>query len=174
MGGHGVYGSLRFSRAICEFLKITQEKCCVSQNYFYYALMSTITPAILKKWMNEKKHTQTAVAEMLGTTPGSVNRWLKNIHAIGEAEKKLLTYLIYGKLPFDVQEVDQGWHLDFTESEFAVIQLLARREGYASAEHWIVAKIRAYLAMSATPIPQITLNAGEEKPRYKKTKKSLS
>lgn len=132
--------------------------------------MNEITPLTLKAWMKNKKITQVALADMLGTTHTSIGRWLKGVHAISGPEKKLLAYLMFGELPFDVQTASDGWELPFTESEFAVIQLLARREGYSSAENWVVAKIRAYLAMCNAQ-ETTNLKAVDEGAEYK-TKKS--
>lgn len=100
--------------------------------------------------MKREKITQTALASMLGISHTSVSRWLKNVHAISGPEQKLLAYLIRGELPFPVQRVEEGWNLDFTRDEFALIQFLARRDGFVSAEAWVTAKIRTYLAMDQT------------------------
>ena len=135
--------------------------------------MNDITPLILKAWMKRKKITQTALAEMLGISQGTVNRWLKGVHAISGPERKLLAYLMYGELPFDVQTASDGWELPFTESEFAVIQLLARREGFGCAEDWVVAKIRAYLAMTSAVVPEPTLKAVDDEAAYKTKKSSI-
>jgi len=135
--------------------------------------MNEITPLLLKAWMKRKKITQVALAEMLGTTHTSIGRWLKGVHAISGPERKLLAYLMYGELPFDVQTASDGWVLPFSESEFAVIQLLARREGFASAEDWVVAKIRAYLAMTSAVVPEPTLKAVEDEALYKTKKSSI-
>jgi transcriptional regulator with XRE-family HTH domain len=134
--------------------------------------MNEITPLTLKAWMKNKKITQVALAEMLGTTHTSIGRWLKGVHSISGPEKKLLAYLMFGELPFDVQTASDGWELPFTESEFAVIQLLARREGYSSAENWVVAKIRAYLAMCNAQ-ETTTLKAVDEGAAYKTKKSSI-
>jgi transcriptional regulator with XRE-family HTH domain len=125
---------------------------------------------MLKAWMKKKKLTQTALADMLGISQGTVNRWVKSVHAISGPEQKLLSYLMFGVLPFEVQTADQGWHLEFTEGEFAVIQLLARREGFDRVEEWIVAKIRAYLAMSGATGSNITSKAGDPEAIYKAKK----
>ena len=110
--------------------------------------MKTINPLVLKDWMTEKKLTQTDVADMIGTSHTTVGRWLKGVHAISEPERKLLAYLIYGELPFGIVANNNGWHIDFTNDEFALLSMISRREGFDKLEDWFAAKIRAYLLMA--------------------------
>lgn len=125
--------------------------------------------------MKSNKVTQMALAEMLGTSHTSVGRWLKGVHSISGPEQKLLAYLIRGELPFPIQAAAEGWHLDFTDAEFAVISLCARREGFPSAEDWVVAKIRAYLAMmKAKPVADYDgMRVAEEEVEYRVNRKKF-
>lgn len=126
-----------------------QEKKLTKRIFFLQIdFVTEITPKELKDWMKREKITQIKLAKMLETSQGTVNRWLKSVHAIKGPEQKLLAYLIRGELPFPIQNLDRGWNLDFSAEEFALIQVLARREGFASAEDWVVAKIHAYLSMT--------------------------
>jgi transcriptional regulator with XRE-family HTH domain len=129
--------------------------------------VNEISPTDLKAWMKTNKVTQMALAEMLGTSHTSVGRWLKGVHSISGPEQKLLAYLMFGELPFPIQSVAEGWSLDFTEAEFAVIRLCARREGFASAEDWIVAKIRAYLSMYQARSDEPSLRVASDETPYK-------
>lgn len=122
--------------------------------------------------MKREKITQVALADMLGTSHTSVGRWLKGVHAISGPEQKLLSYLIHGELPFPAQKAKEGMYLDFSADEFAIIQVLARREGFACAEEWIAAKIRAYLAMSNTALSVESLRVATDEKPYVFTRKS--
>lgn len=122
--------------------------------------------------MKREKITQVALSKMLGTSQGTINRWLKNVHSISGPEQKLLSYLIHGELPFPAQKAKEGMYLDFSADEFAIIQVLARREGYACAEDWIAAKIRAYLAMTNTAPPVESLRVATDEKPYIFTRKS--
>lgn len=126
--------------------------------------MNDISLEELKTWMKAKRYTQKTLADMLGVSQGTVNRWLKSVHAISGPEQKLLAYLIRGELPFPVQRVEEGWNLDFTRDEFALIQFLARRDGFVSAEAWVTAKIRTYLAMTGAVGREVARVADDEKP----------
>lgn len=114
--------------------------------------------------MKSNRVTQEKLAKLIGTSHTTINRWLKSKHGISGPEQKLLAYLIRGELPFPIQTASAGWNLDFTDAEFSVISMCARREGFASAEEWIVAKIRAYLAMSNTRAHGLSMVAEEETP----------
>ena len=108
---------------------------------------------------------------MLGTTSGTISRWIAGKVEIPLPQKKLLAYLIRGEMPFPVQSAKEGMFLDFSADEFALIQLLSRREGYACAEDWIAAKIRAYLAMSNTSAPMESLRVATDEKPYVFTRK---
>lgn len=124
--------------------------------------MSNISANELKEWMDRSGHTQETVASMLGTTAGTISRWLNAKVEVPLPMRKLLAYLIRGEMPFPVQAGDDGWHLDFSKEEFAVIQCLSRRDGYHSPDEWVADKIRAYLAMTRTTPNEKTLAAEDE------------
>lgn len=113
--------------------------------------------------MKSKGIRQKELADTIGVSQGTVNRWLKSVHAISGPEQKLLAYLIRGEMPFPVQVADEGWHLDFSKEEFVIIQYLSRRDGYSSPEEWVADKIRTYIAMTQTTIEK-TAAAEQETP----------
>lgn len=130
-----------------------------------------IPPNEIKEWMEASNYTQQEVATMLGTTSGTISRWIAGKVEIPLPQKKLLAYLIRGEMPFPVQNAKDGMYLDFSADEFALIQLLARREGFACAEDWIASKIRAYLAMQKAGPPMESLRVAEDETPYIVTKK---
>lgn len=131
--------------------------------------MSDITAKEMREWMDAKGHTQESMGAMLGTRASTVSRWLSGKVEMPLPMKKLLAYLIRGEMPFPIQRNDEGWYLDFSPEEFAVIQCLARRDGFSSPEEWVTAKIRAYLAMSNVEPPNVL--AAEEQTPYRSMKK---
>lgn len=126
----------------------------------------------IQQWMLTMDYTQEMVANLLGTTSGTISRWISEKVKIPLPQMKLLAYLIRGELPFPIQNLDQGWNLDFSAQEFALIQVLARREGFSSAQDWVVAKIRAYLAMTGAVGESAEIIAAETTTTYTHQKRS--
>ena len=137
--------------------------------------MNEITPASLHEWMKKNRYRQAQIAQKLGTSATTVSRWLSGVHDIPSAEKKLLAYLMHGKLPFEPAHAaaNTSNKLNFTAEEWRVIEILRRREGFENADSWIATKIRIYLAqvpdnikephhpLHSPPIKNATLEASK-------------
>ena len=132
----------------------------------YNGRMSDISALELREWMDTNGHTQESVGAMLGTRASTVSRWLNGKVEMPLPMKKLLAYLIRGEMPFPIQKNDEGWYLDFSAEEFAVIQCLARRDGFSGPEEWVAEKIRAYLRMSNAG-PGKSILAAQDQTSYK-------
>ena len=145
--------------------KKRKKKVAPCTNIFYSVRVSKISANELREWMDRCGHNQESVASMLGTTAGTISRWLNEKVEVPLPMRKLLAYLIRGELPFPIQSVDEGWHLDFSKDEFLIIQYLSRRDGYSSPEEWIADKIRTYIAMTQTTIEKTV--AAEDGAEYK-------
>ena len=106
-----------------------------------------ITPQELTDWLSRHGHTATWLARELGVAKATVSRWLNGHQAIPGPETALIRLLIRGELPFDVRVVQPDGALPFSREEWQRLEEMRFREGFDTAEEWVVAKIRAYLAM---------------------------
>jgi DNA-binding transcriptional regulator YiaG len=106
-----------------------------------------ITPQELTEWLSRHGHTATWLARELGVAKATVSRWLNGHQAIPGPETALIRLLIRGELPFEVRVVQPDGALPFTREEWQRLEEMRFREGFNTAEEWVVAKIRAYLAM---------------------------
>lgn len=106
-----------------------------------------ITPQELTEWLSRHGHTATWLARELGVAKATVSRWLNGHQAIPGPETALIRLLIRGELPFDVRVVQPDGALPFTREEWQRLEEMRFREGFSTAEEWVVAKVRAYLAM---------------------------
>jgi len=101
----------------------------------------------LQKLVEEHPKNASGIAEDIGVSRSAMSKWLNGKRGIGEVEAKLLRLYFYGEIPFDMlrPEADLQSLLVFTASEWQVISLLAKRDGFESSKAWIVAQIRAHL-----------------------------
>lgn len=108
----------------------------------------------LKKLVSKHPKTQEGIAADLGIGRSTLTNWISGRRKISPSDEKLLRLYFYGEIPFDMirdeAETDLSSVLEFSASEWAVIELLSRRSGYHTPGEWIVANIREYLAFRET------------------------
>jgi transcriptional regulator with XRE-family HTH domain len=107
----------------------------------------TISPEEIKAWLSRQGHTATWLAGEIGVDKATVSRWLSGRQPVPGPESRLLRLLIRGELPFEIAALRSDGVLLFSAGEWRRIEALRARENFPSAEAWVVAKIRAYLAM---------------------------
>jgi len=107
----------------------------------------SISPEEIKIWLSRQGRTATWLAGEMGVDKATVSRWLGGRRPVPGPESRLLRLLIRGELPFEIAALRPDGVLLFNSSEWRLIEALRAREGFPSAEAWVVAKIRAYLAM---------------------------
>jgi len=97
---------------------------------------------------------QGQIAQDLGITSTTLGRWRKGERSFGESDAKLLRLYFFGKMPFDLLRDRESLKntLRFTMDEWAVILILAKREGFKTAADWVAGKIRGYLENSPAAI----------------------
>lgn len=85
------------------------------------------------------------IAKALSISPSTVSRWIEG--EIPPPMAKLLNLYFFDMMPFDIaaETIIQSV-LDFTEDQWKVICILAKRQGLTPGL-WIANQIRAYLAM---------------------------
>lgn len=110
---------------------------------------SEVTAENLRAVRSTREMTQKAIAELLGIPETAVSHIEKGKRSLAPAEKQLLDLFFFGRLPEGVirQSEDLGKTLDFTEQEWKIVEVLARRHGQSPAE-WIRSKILDYLAFA--------------------------
>jgi len=99
------------------------------------------------EWLEANRKNSAWLAKTLGVSASTPSRWSKG-DPIPEPSQHLLRLLIRGELPPGFAAPRDPAVLAFTQEEWRVIELCSVREGYPDATSWVVAKIRAYLAMS--------------------------
>lgn len=108
-----------------------------------------ITPEFLQNWLTENGKKASWLATTLHITPGSVSRWLTGKHPIANSDQALLKLLIWGEMPFEiVGEKLLTRVLEFTEDQWKVISILAKRQG-TTPRAWIAEKLQTILAYDA-------------------------
>jgi hypothetical protein len=87
----------------------------------------------------------TELASIFDVSPSTVSRWASG-GKISPPLLKLLDLYFFGNIPFEIshEKIVRGV-LDFTDDQYKVITILARRESTTPGK-WIASKIRAYLA----------------------------
>lgn len=107
-----------------------------------------LTGSDLREWRRAEGLTQAELGAMIGLDKYAITTMETGRRNISPAEQRLLRLLIRGEMPFSSSS-RSGYapQIDFTEAEWAIMTRIAHREGYHSPRPWIVAKIRAYLAM---------------------------
>jgi len=92
--------------------------------------------------------TQSRIADALGVAPTTVMRW-KEGEGIPPPMVKLLRLYLFGEIPFDSVRTPDSPSLesvlDFTEDEYRIIGILARRAGMEPRQ-WIAVQVRAILS----------------------------
>ncbi len=89
--------------------------------------------------------TQDEIAELLGIPVNAVSNIENDRRALSDSEKRLLDWYFFGTLPprlaasFDLRGI-----LEFTEDEWNIIGLMARRAGQNHAQ-WIRSSILAFV-----------------------------
>jgi transcriptional regulator with XRE-family HTH domain len=92
---------------------------------------------------------QDEVAEILGIAGNQVSKIEKGIRALSDAEKRLLDWYFFGTLPPRlIQTLDLQGVLEFTEDEWNIIGLMAKRAGQTHAQ-FIRSSILGYLYHAA-------------------------
>jgi len=119
----------------------------------------------------------TRISKALGVAPSTVTRWVAG-GDIPPPMEKLLNLYFFDIMPFDIV----GEHLlesvlSFTEDQWRVINILAKRQGRTPAK-WIASKIREYLAWNeeakeareGPKLPFEELKVAEDPTPYKVTR----
>jgi transcriptional regulator with XRE-family HTH domain len=107
-----------------------------------------ITPENLRPLRSQMGVRQSYIAELLGIQQSAVSRVESGKREITSAEKQVLEFFFFGKLPDRIPAVRDDLArgiMEFTESEWRVITILAQREGNKVPTAWIADKIRGYL-----------------------------
>lgn len=90
---------------------------------------------------------QDEVAEIVGLKGYHISNIEKGRRELSPSEAALLNLYFFERMPFEiVGEKLLNSVLDFTEDQWRVICILAKRQGITPGQ-WIAAQIRAYLAM---------------------------
>lgn len=128
-----------------------------------------MTVSEIENWLEANRKRPAWLSQTLGVTHPTVSRWLKG-QEIPEPMQHLLKLLIRGEIPPGFAKPHDPAILAFTADEWRVMEICRIREGFPDTKAWIVAKIRAYLAMSQ-PNSAPTLRAAEEQPPYDSSSK---
>lgn len=106
----------------------------------------TISAENLRQIRKNRGMNQTIVGEVIGLTAPQVSQIENGIRSLSPSEKSLLELFFFGTIPKGVAQVTRDIRsiLEFTEDEWRVIEILAKRAGLP-AEKWIASKIREYL-----------------------------
>lgn len=103
----------------------------------------------LRHIRTSKGVTQGTVAELLGLPKNAVSKIETGVRDLADSEKKLLDLYFFGIFPkgFVRSPEDIASILDFTENEWRIIDILAKRAGQTPAA-WIRSQILAYLSFN--------------------------
>lgn len=107
----------------------------------------SLHPDEIKSWLQQHGHNASWLAKEIGVDKATVSRWLSGRRPVPSPENRLLCLLIRGELPFEIEQLRSDGLLTFSSDEWRRIEELRSREEFPSAEAWVVAKIRTYLAM---------------------------
>lgn len=115
----------------------------------------------LKECIERHNKKQGAIGADLGFSKAKMTRLLKGAD-ISESDAKLLRLYFYGEVPFGLMLEDKRpWEiLEFTEDEWKIISILAKRSGGQSPEGWVVSQIRGFL--DNHPLAQEVKNLSRE------------
>lgn len=106
-----------------------------------------VTAANLRYVRGSRGMSQDEVAEVLGLKGYHISKIEKGKRELSPAEASLLNLFFFDRMPFEiVSEKLLDSVLSFTEHQWRVICILAKRQGLSPGA-WIAAQIRAYLAM---------------------------
>lgn len=108
---------------------------------------------------------QTKIAQAIGVTASTVQRWATGDVPIPPAMQKLLGLYLFGEIPFELARDPQDAMslLEFTEAEWQIISILAARAGQ-TPKSWIRSQILAYLAYQPSILSTLPLVAEPGKP----------
>jgi transcriptional regulator with XRE-family HTH domain len=114
-----------------------------------------VTAENLRFVRGSKGLNQDDVAEVLGLQKYHVSNIETGRRALSDSEKKLLDWYFFGILPARLSgpPSDVSGLLEFDETEWRIIEILANREGLPPRE-WIAKKIQDYLAIFKTHPPE--------------------
>jgi hypothetical protein len=107
----------------------------------------SISAEEIKTWLSRQGHNATWLAGEIGVNKATVSRWLNKRRPVPGPESRLLRFLIHGELPFEIAGLRPDGVLLFSGEEWRRIEKLRIRENFPTAEAWVAAKVRAYLAM---------------------------
>jgi hypothetical protein len=143
-GTHGV--SCLMQRRLLRHAQNFKKNLCITQNIFYSPTVHTETNIRAELHKAAAKRGETSrLSEALGIAPSTVTRWIAG-GPIPPPMIKLLDLYFFDVMPFDiVGEKLVESVLDFTEDQWKVICILAKRQGIPPAK-WISNQIRTILA----------------------------
>ncbi len=108
---------------------------------------ATITAENLREIRTARGLKQEEVAAILGLEKHNISKIERGKRTLSAPETALLNLYFFEKMPFDiVGEKILETVLDFTEDQWKVICILAKRQGIRPGV-WISNQIRSYLAM---------------------------
>lgn len=104
----------------------------------------------LKFLRGAKGLNQAEVGALIGVSGNQISKIESGLRALAPSEKRLLDLFFFGIMPEGIPRTpdDLSDTLDFTEEEWRIIEVLARRAGQTT-EAWIRSQILAYLAYQA-------------------------
>lgn len=128
---------------------LSKEK--VAKGYIF-RILRPMDPLELRECVDSHPKNQSQIADDIGVTRATIGRWIKGERNISEPDSKLLRLYFYGEMPFEMlaDATARSNQLRFTQSEWQIISILSKREGYHSPVDWITGKIRGYLDNNPT------------------------
>jgi len=115
--------------------------------YFFY-LPSVTAPSLIRESLIAacaSRGVQAEISKAFDVHPSTVKRWIEG-GDIPSPMLKLLDLYFFGTIPFEIAN-EKTIHgvLDFTDDQWRVIEILARRESTTPGK-WIANQIRSYLS----------------------------